>query len=1442
MKFFSQYSIPLLIYVVFGIALPCAFIGGVHSGSRDIALSDATVLAWALLLHVSIASVTFHEVHLSPARTIALYVLIAALSGAYIALVKGTTDPAMPPQAVLNDLSNTMGCALLDPGNIYTDVACDQVDYFYRLEPKLKADLVVNGSDITGPPNFTQEMNYAFIAGRFLYHLLDLTRALLMITIPHDLEDRNVETYLPGCQAALRRYSCAAMYMPCTGSCEELWAPCQSSCQDVLESCPGIDTLYDTISPGTDLRSVVYPGEKEIAPVFRALDRLFLTLKMKCPLGETTSTMEISALPSCINTLSFMPEEEGMCNVRTRAALESVNEQRMSEYSSLLTDRDNEIQHMYNLRRIAPFVLFIIEALTVLLFARVLGFHTMKEQLNAASDFWQRWWEVTPMLTQLAVPLQLTINVLLLLMARYIENTDSTSDQWYAVILENLVSLMLLNFTIETVLCYVRLEDECNPETVMTGAARKKPRRSFAILYEMSVYGKYFAVKVLVQELSEIVIQFTYFFVAISTTDEATIVVQATVLFVNLAVTPYLMTTRRSSVVLFDAVIEAVYFIINVFNALTRDEATQSMDIFSSLMEMMSLCFSSWGCVSSLYVLSQYHFHYKYTGMFMMAVTTTSSNGGLPDTHIVVRSVDENETGDEPNTGGQVEMMDMPSWVDVAPTQPPHLQGPHTPLGASSPSNAKLQSVIEQTRMGGMVDAKGVITNALVPMSRTARIVVCSLCVAVALVFYISTMVRLGMQERACRDLVGDTLWSKVTPKLLFPDGFAADTRCELSVATSVDLSRSELTEIPPGIVYFTQLHTVDVSHNLVTHVTDTISTIPLQVLDMSHNFITWVHPLVFETPPLRQINIKNNPFADMINWSYSNLTSIPRHLSLINATSTLLLNNNEIANVSVFEKFQVTDHLNLAFNNISDIPPAFFGQVAAKVLNISHNKLVAKGTLASGPMAQGISTLVAPLVDASYNHLDVVPTIFVYATTATTSSRPTIYLNHNNITSLSLRNMGSISVSMDMPFLSDIKDQITFFDGSTQWSVLAAPIGLTNSTSIAYLNLSDASWGASPAEQTCRAFRYDEWWKLILSFAGNLQTLDISYDPSFKRLCLLPPIGVVLRLPQLRTLWARGNTRSGIMHCERCFASSSSLSFPHLEEIDASGYNYSVVPSANITFPSDDVVPQVVRFRHTLKRLYLDQSQFSDKNNNDLVVMAMLSQLTQLQYVSFDRSDLSSVVVTSLPPLLRVGIFSNNKITSFPFDEIATTNFIETIDVTGNLLITSSFLDLALISNAPKLKCLLIGPQANGGKVLLKPLSSSVWSPTSQLRFLDLRGVELSSGINNIIVPSSSQTLITRVCVTPSDLSHCRAVFESSSTVCTDNDDLCDHDDKIKTDICGIVSHTYTRLQLHISGDSSLACTHCDGKCSREFVLGVDPMPSTLPMEECTSVLKWNE
>eukprot|EP00760_Papus_ankaliazontas_P039860 PhM_4_TR9792/c0_g1_i1/m.53192 len=1458
---FIQQHISLIIHISVGFIIPIILLASALTANADTFLSDVTVMCWAFLIHASITSITFHRKEdeneenkenrrLRRIRHGVPFVLASICTLVFVLVVLLAEDPAIPNSPALVDLADTGKCDLYDPVSDWSDISCRKVEYFQVLHPSVEADMLANGSKISGPASFTPMQVRTLSIGRAVEHLISLIPQILFITIPETMEDTSVETYQVKCSQMMEKYACAAMFRPCSGTCRTAALPCQSTCQAVLDACPGIYKMYDKNAPGTDLRSVVFAAEDELGPLYRAVDRIFYSLKHRCKVGDS-SVVELGlnlTTPdvddTCINNLDYIPSDLGKCNPTTRAELQQENRKRLTLYQAELDDRDDTIAHLTSIRRALPFGFFTVFALLLhaLTIKRLSG--ARKEQLEDANEFWRRWWAVTPRVALFAIPVQVTVLVLLLLMARYVEDT---TDYWPVAAIENLISLVLLSYTFETAVCFVRLDDESD----LTNTRQLRRRRRKTILYEVSVYGRYFAFKVCAQELLEVAVQFTYFFAAIHTNDQATIVVQATVLFINMMFTPYLMMTHRSSVVLFDAIVEAIYLIINIISALTRNEDTQSMSVFSTLVEMVSLCFSSWGCVTSLYILSQYYFHYTRTG-FVVESTDEAMTTATGEMRIIVRGVggDQDNVGDTQNTANVVPIVDMgmaePNtrererrehgpWFAVTspssptPFLPPREDGDETTTPDDDDDESEQerekekeppQPQAQKEQKEAVDDRQTMYKRALVPVSRNTRYAVTTIFVALSLTFYVSTLTRVGMQSQSCRDLVGSTLWGHVNPKLLFPDGFGAATRCDFKVATTVDISHEGLVHVPEGLRYFTSLRSLDLSNNAIMEIPEFIADLPLEHLDFSQNKIWRVHPRVFETPPLQSITVYGNAFATYIDWGHDNLTAIPRHLTLLNATETLLMNNNRLTDIdNVFNNFDVTEKLDLSYNNIAHLPLSVIASVESKLVNLSHNQLVAQGTLSNAPMSQGIATLVTNEIDVSYNHLEAIPTIFIYATTATFDRKTIIHIQHNQITNVSLRNLGAISSTINVPFFSDIKNDITSFDASTQWIVQGAPIPLFGSTSLKLLNFSDIGWGHDPRIERCRAFRLEEWWRLVNSFSV-LETLDVSFDHMFRHYCAIPPIGTPLNVPSLRSLWSRGGNTQGLLHCERCFNDSMTNK---LVEIDASGYNHSAhLKYTNVS--TNVVFPQILRFAASLQKLYLDKTGIEGTAFGNVI-----SQLSQLRYLSLEYSDVVSLAanVVDFSPLIHLQVLSLRGSSNLNNISFLTSSFLgslSTFDASGCNL--EGTVDLSpLLRTSRPIKCVFIGGQRTTARLIPQPAPSS-WSPT--LRVVDLTGVQ-SSGL----FTTSHSSLLQVVCVHPDDLQHCVAAL--GDTICNEGSAQCERY-REKENVCDLNPHVYTPLQVHSAASTTVACNNCESTCARDFIgpdASMDNFEDALPIRQ---------
>eukprot|EP00760_Papus_ankaliazontas_P022855 PhM_4_TR19049/c0_g1_i3/m.12634 len=516
----SPFIIALAVYLGVGVALPFVIIAAGQTASSDTYISDATVLSWALLLHAFLSWITFPRIHKQRQIIIVVCGAIVGVS-AFILFDKVAKGPSLPQTPELIDLDATGRCGLFDPTGSWTNVGCRSVDYYYELQASLEADIVVNGSNVLGPASFTPSEVLALSVGRSVHHLKALVPAILFVTMP---TTEVVEKHLDACRAALETFVCTVSFQPCAGSCDTSYLTCPSACTDVLTACPGIERLYDQIAPGTELRSVVYSAEAELGPFVRNLDRIFISLRHKCS-GNVSGGALLSNLRKdntsdvCSASTEFVPKDSGKCNHDTRSSLKRENDLRMLLFSSELNDYDNHLKQLDDTRRALPYAIIAVFMFFVVIVAGVTA--DLREQIAEAGVFWLRWHNVVPRLTHLALPLQVTVIVVLLLMARHIEQD---TEYWYVAVLNNVMSLALLSRTIHTVVCYVGLEDDCHPDADDKEALNKQQRKS--ILYEISVYGRYFAMKVCLQEALEIAIQFTYFFVAIRTTDAVTVVIQ----------------------------------------------------------------------------------------------------------------------------------------------------------------------------------------------------------------------------------------------------------------------------------------------------------------------------------------------------------------------------------------------------------------------------------------------------------------------------------------------------------------------------------------------------------------------------------------------------------------------------------------------------------------------------------------------------------------------------------------------------------------------------------------------------------------------------------------------------------------------------------------------------------------------------------------------------
>eukprot|EP00760_Papus_ankaliazontas_P016187 PhM_4_TR16767/c1_g1_i3/m.75017 len=451
--------LPLLIYLFVGIVLPFVVLAAGHTADADMWISDTALIIWTSYLHAAIAAYTFPTIR---QRTILIIGASAVSMLVYMFFAVFAEDPSFPSLPQLHDLDDTGECLLFDPNNDWENVECREANYFYRMNQVTEKDLIANSSVVA--PDISPAEARAFVGARGFYHEMSLVGTLLFISIPPNLTDTRVTTYLDNCTAALRKFMCLSLLEPCSGDCKPSFLPCRSVCTDVLKECPGFEKLFKLAGPDSPMREVALAPSADVEPLYRMLDRSAVTMASLC--SSSLNNAEVALLlandsvkePQCINDFGYEPEAEGMCNMKTRLRLKSENDHKMEEYQASLDEYNHDVAMLENARRSLPFVLMLVQigltgAIAVSTTAKVVAVQQKRKereserhhseedvddesettatrrqrsfqdkrdvlpiglrlQLEESDKFWRRWWDVAPKLTHLALPLQITVVVL----------------------------------------------------------------------------------------------------------------------------------------------------------------------------------------------------------------------------------------------------------------------------------------------------------------------------------------------------------------------------------------------------------------------------------------------------------------------------------------------------------------------------------------------------------------------------------------------------------------------------------------------------------------------------------------------------------------------------------------------------------------------------------------------------------------------------------------------------------------------------------------------------------------------------------------------------------------------------------------------------------------------------------------------------------------------
>lgn len=129
--------------------------------------------------------------------------------------------------------------------------------------------------------------------------------------------------------------------------------------------------------------------------------------------------------------------------------------------------------------------------------------------------------------------------------------------------------------------------------------------------------------------------------------------------------------------------------------------------------------------------------------------------------------------------------------------------------------------------------------------------------------FFFSSLYRMLAQQRACEDLVSETLWTGSNLHVYFPDGFLAPAACGFASVTSLSLAGRLTGGVPSAIGHFTALEAVNLAHNGLSTLPNEFGQLrSLRELDLSSNRFSSLPRSLYSLQLLRTINAQGNAIS----------------------------------------------------------------------------------------------------------------------------------------------------------------------------------------------------------------------------------------------------------------------------------------------------------------------------------------------------------------------------------------------------------------------------------------------------------------------------------------------------------------------------------------------------------------------------------------------------
>ncbi len=200
------------------------------------------------------------------------------------------------------------------------------------------------------------------------------------------------------------------------------------------------------------------------------------------------------------------------------------------------------------------------------------------------------------------------------------------------------------------------------------------------------------------------------------------------------------------------------------------------------------------------------------------------------------------------------------------------------------------------------------------------------------------------------------------------------------------DLSDKKLHLFPElGILRFSQLQYVDLSHNQIKYIPDSISRLSqLQHIELSHNKIKHIPDSINGLSKLKILNLACNqietfpdlklPQLESLHLSHNLIEQVPRSVEALSMLQSIDLSHNHLTEIAdTIGSLRQLAHLDLSYNQISELPDTIGNLSSLRNLELSFNQLShIPATLGSIPRLRSL--------DVRHNQLHQLPSEIDYA------------------------------------------------------------------------------------------------------------------------------------------------------------------------------------------------------------------------------------------------------------------------------------------------------------------------------------------------------------------------------------------------------------------------------------------------------------------------------